>query len=88
MTSRDNIRWCRPERGRPLIARGPEDSFSGGSIRLRGQQPRASRDEVWLDYTAQPFTHGDYSLAEQETRRSVMRAMLRCVGFVSADAGR
>ena len=44
-------------------------------------------DEVWLYYSAQPFTHGDYSLAEKDALGSVMRAVLRTDGFVSVDAG-
>jgi hypothetical protein len=44
-------------------------------------------DEIWIYYTAQPFTHGDYSLAEKDALGSVMRAVLRRDGFVSVDAG-
>jgi hypothetical protein len=87
-TSRDSIRWFRPERGKPFVPRGPEGSLDSGMTYVCGGSNLVYRgDEVWLYYTAQPFTHGDYSLADKEALGSVMRAVLRRDGFVSADAG-
>jgi hypothetical protein len=88
MTSRDGIHWVRPDRSRPFLPRGPEGSWDAGITYVTGASSLLYRgDEVWLYYTAQPFTHGDYSLAEKEALGSVMRAVLRRDGFVSVDAG-
>jgi hypothetical protein len=87
-TSRDSIRWHRPERGRPFLPRGPEGSWDSGMTYVCGGSNLVYRgDEIWIYYTAQPFTHGDYSLAEKDALGSVMRAVLRRDGFVSVDAG-
>jgi hypothetical protein len=88
ITSRDGVRWHRPERGKPFIPRGPDGSWDYGMTYVSGGSNLVYRgDEVWLYYSAQPFTHGDYSLAEKEALGSVMRAVLRLDGFVSVDAG-
>jgi len=88
ITSRDGIHWYRPERGKPFIPRGVEGSWDYGMTYVCGGSNLVYRgDEIWLYYSAQPFTHGDYSLAEREALGSVMRAVLRVDGFVSVDAG-
>jgi hypothetical protein len=88
MTSRDGVHWGRPERGKPFIPRGPDGSWDYGMTYVSGGSNLVYRgDEVWLYYSAQPFTHGDYSLADKNALGSVMRAVLRLDGFVSVDAG-
>jgi hypothetical protein len=88
ITSRDSIHWYRPDRARPFIPRGPEGSWDYGTTFVTGASNLVYRgDEVWIYYTAQPFTHGDYALAEKEALGSVMRAVSRLDGFVSVDAG-
>ncbi len=88
ITSRDGIHWNRPDRGRPFIPRGPDGSWDCGMTYVCGGSNLVYRDnEVWIYYSAQPFTHGDYSLAEKEALGSVMRAVLRLDGFVSVDTG-
>ncbi len=88
ITSRDGIHWNRPERGKPFIPRGPDGSWDYGMTYVCGGSNLVYRgDEVWLYYSAQPFTHGDYALDKKEALGSVMRAVSRLDGFVSADAG-
>jgi hypothetical protein len=65
----------------PEAPRQRHDVCCGGSnLIYRG-------DEVWIYYSAQPFTHGDYALDQKEALGSVMRAVMRLDGFVSLDAG-
>ena len=88
MTSRDSINCYRPERDKPFLPRGPQGSWDCGMTYVCGGSNLVYRgDQVWLYYSAQPFTHGDYALDKKESLGSVMRAVSRLDGFVSADAG-
>jgi hypothetical protein len=88
ITSRDSVNWYRPDRGKAFIPRGPDGSVDDGQTYVMGTSNLIYRgDEIWIYYTAQPFTHGDYALDGQLALGSVMRAVLRRDGFVSVDAG-
>jgi hypothetical protein len=87
-TSRDGIHWYRPEPTKPFIPRGIEGSWDYGMTYVTGGSSLLYRgDEIWIYYSAQPFTHGDYALDKAEALGSVMRAVIRRDGFVSVDAG-
>lgn len=88
ITSRDSINWNRPQRGKAFIPRGADGSVDDGQTYATGTSNLVYRDdEIWIYYTAQPFTHGDYALDGTLALGSVMRAVLRKDGFVSVDAG-
>ncbi len=88
VTSRDSLNWYRPEPGKAFIPCGPDGSCDDGETYVAGGSNLIYRgDEIWVYYTAAPFTHGDYATTENLALGSVMRGVMRLDGFVSADAG-
>jgi hypothetical protein len=84
ITSADGRTWRRTAKREPIIARGAEGGFDGGSIFGVCTTMVHAGDETWVYYTGISTTHG----APMPPKRiAIGRAEWRRHGFVSLDAG-
>lgn len=84
ITSADGRKWQRTEKREPIIPRGAQGGFDGGSIFGVCSTTVHVGDETWVYYTGISTTHG----APMPPKRiAIGRAEWRRHGFVSLDAG-
>jgi len=82
-TSRDGIRWLRPDR-RPIIRIGLDGSWNAGASYV-GYAISRHGNELSLYYTANDVTHGAY-VKRGYLGGTITRAIYRLDGFMSMDA--
>jgi len=83
-TSRDGIRWLRPDR-RPIIRIGLDGAWDAGASYV-GYGISRHGSELSLYYTANDVTHGAY-VKRGYLGGTITRAIYRLDGFMSLDAG-
>ncbi|PYV10356.1 MAG: hypothetical protein DMG07_21250, partial [Acidobacteria bacterium] len=77
-------RWNRFDR-KPYVRLGLDGDDDAGSIYMTVGMLRKG-PELWMYYTAFPFTHGGFNLNTTRRTGVVRRLVQRLDGFVSADA--
>ena len=83
LSSRDGIRWHRPEPRGPFLGLGADGGPSSGMI-FANPWPLIVGDEIWIYYGGTSRFHLDS--ADVPAQTGLFRARLRLDGFLSADA--